>query len=79
MSYGFDGKIEDFRRKARLLAGGQVTEPPSTMTYVIVVSRDTLRIALTLDALNYLPAKVADIQNAYIIAPVTDKIWTVLG
>ena len=79
MSYGFDGKIEDFRRKARLLAGGQVTEPPSTMTYVIVVSRDTLRIALTLDALNYLPAKVVDIQNAYIIAPVTDKIWTVLG
>ena len=41
--------------------------------------RDTLRIALTLAALNDLPVKVADIQNAYIVVPVTENIWKVLG
>ena len=72
-------KMEDYRRKARLVAGGHVTEPPDTITYASVVLRDKLRIALTLNALNYLPVKVADIQNAYIAAPDTEKIWTVLG
>ena len=38
-----------------------------------------VRIYLTLDALNDLPVKVVDIQNAYITAPVTEKICTVLG
>ena len=38
-----------------------------------------MRTALKLDALNELPVKLADIQNAYIIEPVTEKIWTVLG
>ena len=38
-----------------------------------------MSIALTLAALNYLPFKVVDIHNAYIAAPVTEKIWTVIG
>ena len=75
----FDVKMEDFRRKARLVAGGHVTAPPATITYASVVSRETVRIALTIAALNDLPVKVADIQNAYITAPVNEKIWTVLG
>ena len=29
--------------------------------------------------MNYLLVKVADIQNDYITAPDTEKIWTVLG
>ena len=32
-----DVKIEDFRRKARLVVGGQVTDPSSTITYASVV------------------------------------------
>ena len=48
----FDVKIEDFRRKARLLTGGHVTEPPATITYVGVVSREIVRIVLALAALN---------------------------
>ena len=36
-------------------------------------------IALTLAALNDLEVKTADIKNAYLTAPVTEKIWTVLG
>ena len=75
----FDVKMEDFRHKARLLTGVPVTEPPATITYASVVSRGKVRIALTLSALNYFPVKVVKIQNAYFTAPVTYKIWTVLG
>ena len=75
----FDVKMEDFRRKARLVAGGHMTEAPPTMTYASVVSRETVRIALTLAALNDLEVKCGDVLNAYITAPVTEKIWTTLG
>ena len=33
----FDVKMEDFRRKARLVAGGHMTETPKCMTYSSVV------------------------------------------
>ena len=42
----FDIKMEDFRRKARLAAGGHMTKAPATITYASVVSRETMRIAL---------------------------------
>eukprot|EP00804_Cyclotella_cryptica_P019581 CCRYP_014330-RA/>CCRYP_014330-RA protein AED:0.31 eAED:0.31 QI:0/0/0/1/0/0/3/0/417 len=48
----FDVKMEDFRRKARLVAGGHVTKAPATLTYASVVSRETVRIALLIAALN---------------------------
>ncbi|KAL7526268.1 LOW QUALITY PROTEIN: hypothetical protein ACHAXR_003858, partial [Thalassiosira sp. AJA248-18] len=75
----FDVKMEDFRRKARLVAGGHTTDVPKVMTYSSVVSRETVRLALTLAALNGLEVKAGDIMNAYVTAPVTEKIWTVLG
>ena len=75
----FDIKMENFRRKARLVTGGHVTDVPPAITYSSVVARDTVRIALTLAALNDLEVKVADILNAYVTAPVQEKIWTVLG
>ena len=69
-----DVKIEYFRHKARMLTVGHVMEPPAIITYARVVSRDTVGIALTSAALNDLPVKVVYIQNAYITAPVTEKI-----
>jgi hypothetical protein len=36
-------------------------------------------ISLTLSALNYLEVKMGYIENAYLTAPVTEKVWTVLG
>jgi hypothetical protein len=75
----FDVKMEDFRRKARFFAGGHTTDTPYAMTYASVVSRESVRIALTLAALNDLNVKMADIENAYLTAPLTEKIWTVLG
>ena len=48
----FDVKFgENFRRKARLVAGGHMTETPATLTYLSVVSRDSVQIALTVGAL----------------------------
>jgi hypothetical protein len=75
----FDIKMEDFRRKARLVAGGHRTEAPATITYASVVSRETVHLALTIAALNDLEVKVGDVLNAYITAPVKEKVWTVLG
>jgi hypothetical protein len=42
----FDVKMEHFRRKARLVAGGHKTEAPATITYASgsVVSRKTICI-----------------------------------
>jgi len=75
----FDIKMEDFRCKARLVAGGHRTKALATITYASVVSRETVRLALTIAALNDLEAKVGDVLNAYITAPVKEKVWTVLG
>ena len=56
-----------------------MTEAPATLTYASVVSRESVRIALTLAALNDLEVKTVDIENAYLNAPVSEKIWIVLG
>ena len=75
----FDVKMEDFRRKARLVAGGHMTDPPATITYAILVSREKFMIALKLADLNDFPVKVVGIQNSYVTVPVTENIWTELG
>jgi hypothetical protein len=75
----FDVKMEDFQLKARFFAGGHTTDTPHAMTYASVVSRESVRIALTLAALNDLDVKMADIENVYLTAPITEKVWTVRG
>ena len=75
----FDIKMEDFRRKAWLVAGGHMTDVPRTITYSSVVGCDTVQIAITLAALNDLEVKVANIMNAYVTAPTQEKIWIILG
>ena len=75
----FDIKMEDFRRKASLVAGGHMMETPKTLTYASVMSRETARIALTVAALNDLEVKTSDVQNAYLTAPCTEVIHTTLG
>ncbi len=75
----FDIKMEDFRRKARLVAGRHMTKAPATITYASIVSHETVPIALLMAALNDLNVKVGDVLNAYITAPITAKVWTVLG
>jgi hypothetical protein len=75
----FDIKLDGFKRKARMVAGGHMTDTPAVMTYASVVSKETVRIALTLAALNDLEVKASDVQNAYLTAPCEEKIYTTLG
>jgi hypothetical protein len=75
----FDVKMEDFRQKARLVAGGHRIKAPATITYPSVVSHETVRLALTIASLNDLEVKVGDVLNAYITTPVKEKVWTVIG
>ncbi len=56
-----------------------MTKAPATITYASVVSCETVCIALLMAALNDLNVKVGDVLNAYITAPFTEKVWTVLG
>ena len=56
-----------------------MTEAPASITYVSIVSRDRVRIALTISALHDLEVKAADIMNAYICDPNAEKNWTDIG
>jgi hypothetical protein len=74
----FDVKM-DFTRKARFVAGGHVTDPPSSLTYSSVVSRDSVRLAFLIAALNDPDVLVADVGNAYLNAPTQEKVHTICG
>jgi hypothetical protein len=74
----FDMKMEDFRRKAWFVAGGHTTDAPHVVTYASFASRESVRISLTLAALNDLDFMMGDIENAYLAAPITEKVCTVL-
>lgn len=76
----FDIKMDGkFTRKARLVADGHMTDVPSSMTYSSVVSRDSVRIGLTMASLNGLKVFACDIGNAYLNAECREKLWTVAG
>ena len=75
----WDVKMEDFRRKARYVADGHKTAAPDSSVYAGVVSRETVRIALTIAALNDLDVMTSDIQNAFLTAPCEEKCWIILG
>ena len=76
----FDIKMsENFRRKARLVADGHKTATPNSITYSSVVSRDSVRIALTLAALNDLELLSCDILNAYLTAPCRERFYCIAG
>jgi hypothetical protein len=70
----FDVKM-DFTRKARFVAGGHMTQVDGSSTYSSVVSRDSVRIALLIAALNGLRILSCDVGNAYLNAPCREKIW----
>jgi len=74
----FDVKM-DFTRKARWVLDGHKTPDPVGSTYAGVVSRESVRIAFTYAALNNLDVWAADIQNAYLQAPSSQKHYIVCG
>ena len=74
----FDVKM-DFSRKARWVLDGHRSADPIGSTYAGVVSRDSVRIALTYAALNNIDVVASDIQNAYLQAPSSQKHFIICG
>jgi hypothetical protein len=70
----FDVEMDDFHRNPRFVAGGHTTDTPRAMTYASVASKESARIALTLAALNDLTVNMDGIEDAYMTAPITDKV-----
>ena len=66
-------------RKARWVKDGHKTPEPTWSTYAGVVSRESVRIALTYATLNRLNVCAADIQNAYLQAPSSEKHFVICG
>ena len=69
----------DFTRKARWVLDGHKTPNPIGSTYAGVVSRDSIRIAFTYAALNGLDVFAADIRNACLQAPSSQKDHIMCG
>ena len=57
----FEVKFDLRRSKARYVASRHLTEPPSTMTYSSVGSRESIRIGFLVAGLNGLDVLAADI------------------
>ena len=74
----FDVKM-DFTRKARWVKDGHKTSDPEQSTYAGVVSRESVRIALTYAALNNIGVTACDIKNAYLQAPSSERHYIVCG
>eukprot|EP00978_Attheya_sp_CCMP212_P012060 scaffold29942_cov44-Attheya_sp.AAC.1 len=69
----FDCKF-DFRRKARLVAGGNFTEaPPPEDIYSGVVSMETIRYCMQVAAMNNLQVCAADVGNAFLYGKTREK------
>ena len=66
-------------RKARYIAGGHQTEPSKDITFVSVISRDSIHIAFLVAVLNDLEILSTDISGAYLNAPCTEKVYTLAG
>ena len=76
----FDIKLgKNLSRKSRLVGGVHTTTAPSSITFLLVVSRDSVRIDFTIAALNKLDVLACDIHNAYLTALFREKIWTFAG
>ena len=74
----FDVKMgKNFRRKARFDADGHKTKTPEVMAYSLVVSRDSVWIAMAISVLNELDVLVCDIHNAYLMEDFRERVWVV--
>ena len=69
----------DGRFKARLVAGGHMTEPGKDESYSGVVSLRTMRLALIAGELNNLNLMVGDIGNAYLESYTREKVVFTAG
>ena len=69
----------DGRHKARLVAGGHLTDPNTDSVYSGVVSLRGIRLIVFLAELNSLELWGADVGNAYLEAKTKEKVYIVAG
>ena len=69
----------DFTRKDWWVLDGHKTPDPIGSTYAGIVSRESICIAFTYAALNGLDIFAADIRNAYLQAPSSQKHYIICG
>ena len=69
----------NFTRKVQWVKDGHDTPIPDNSTYVGVVSQESMRISLTYAALNKIDVVTADIKNAYLQAPSSEKYYIICG
>ena len=69
----------DGRRKARLVAGGHMTAPPTQDIYSGVVGMDTMRLAFAVGAMQKLDVCACDISTAFLYGTTREKVYVVAG
>jgi hypothetical protein len=69
----------DGRHKARLVAGGHLTDVPVDSVYSGVISLRNLRICVFLAELNNLQVHAANVGNAYLEAETKEKVYIIGG
>jgi hypothetical protein len=69
----------DLRHKARLVAGGHLTEPTMEGSYSSVVNLRSIRLCLVAAELNNLDIMVGDISSAYLEANTKEKVCFTAG
>ena len=69
----------DWRRKARIVAGGHLTDAPLESVYSGVVSLRGIRLIVFLSVLNDFEVYQTDIGNAFLEAKTTEKVFVIAG
>ena len=69
----------DGRHKARLVAGGHLTETPIDSVYSSVVSLRAIRLLTFLAELNDMEVWCTDIGNAYLESQTKEKVYIIAG
>ena len=72
----FDIKMDG---KARFVAGVHMTDPPLSVTYSCVVSKDIIRLGFLLALINNIGICDVDIGNAYLNYKCRDNVWCESG
>ncbi len=78
LHFVFDVK-HDGRHKARLVAGGHLTDEPDNSVYSSVVSLRDLRLTVFAGELNGLTVWGADVGNAYLESYTKERVYIVAG
>ena len=68
-----------FSGKGCFVPGGHMTDTPTTLTYISIVSRDLAHIALTVADLNGVYIFSCDIKEPYLTFDRQENIWTCAG